>query len=372
MSQRKLIIAESIKPCSTEEKKELLLTLNENINQVTNDYVELDANNFVQYVPHIGVDDDLLNKISDEVEKLNLKSRSASAKVKTQWLSHHNHSYDFGHEKHDPKPLSDFPAIASLMGLVNQQDSTSKDMDSCLVSCYSSKKSILRPHADDEDQIIDQNSSICSFSVGTPRTIEFLKKPKKHTKKGNIKTSKPVLSIKMEHASLTVMKPGCQQLLLHQVLAGELSDDDNVIRYSLSFRKTITPVDDVSQDIEDKHPASSTSPSNVKEATPPASPSKMPDRQIPPPRKVTLIAGDSYSARLDDRLGKNNKKKIVNISKGGNTIADVEKSLDEFYIAQSNVLVEKVFVCVGTNDLNKCHENGSLHLKTPLNSYARR
>ena len=86
----------------------------------------------------------------------------------------------------------------------------------------------------------------------------------------------------------------------------------------------------------------------------------------PPPRKTTLIAGDSYSARLDPtKLGKK-KKNVINISKGGSTIDDVEKSIDKYFISQSNVLIEKVFVCVGTNDLNKCHGNGVLHLKSPL------
>ena len=213
----------------------------------------------------------------------------------------------------------------------------------------------------------------------------------------------PVFSIKMENKSLTVMKPGCQQKLLHEVLAGNPSDGDG-IRYSWSIRHDplapplqqphVSP-DNISSPMSPIIPCASTAASSssplssstdVLESPPiiistpkimhspqPISgevassslPTKMSSRQ-PPPRKTTLIAGDSYSARLDPiKLGKK-KKNVINISKGGSTLKDVEKSIDTFFISQSNIVIDKIFVCVGTNDLNKCYENGVLHLKSPL------
>lgn len=433
--KRKYVLSESINlTCSEGERKELFLKLNETINNNSTlvDSPSHDAKDLVSYIPDIGIDDDLIARLCKEAESLDLKTRSASTKVKNQWISNHSLSYQYGHEKHDAKPLSEFTATSELMALCNAQESTTQNANVCLLSAYNSPKCILRPHADDEEYMIDQDSSICTFSVGATRTLQFSKKPKKHKTKGKGKkvTLKPVFSIKMLHKSLTVMKPGCQQKLLHEVLPGDPSED-NQVRYSWSFRYspiaaasqhlspdkeaplngTAVVLDIPSPDSPISHQSdtvvSSSSPlssnTDVIGATPPAglistealttalpmSPIRSPPPVMhspqpisvevsasslsikkstsqPPPRKTTLIAGDSYSARLDPiRLGKKNKN-IINISKGGSTIDDVEKSIDNYYISQSNVLIEKVFVCVGTNDLNKCYENGVLHLKSPL------
>ena len=49
---------------------------------------------------------------------------------------------------------------------------------------------------------------------------------------------------------------------------------------------------------------------------------------------------------------------------------DVEKQFESLYMSFSDTdntpVVEKVVVCVGTNDIRNCRENGIRHLKRPL------
>ena len=89
-------------------------------------------------------------------------------------------------------------------------------------------------------------------------------------------------------------------------------------------------------------------------------------QNIPPVKRCTLIAGDSFVARLDSaRLGKG-KNTVCNISKRGAKISQVEQSIDNFYLINSEATVEKVFLCAATNDICNCYHNGVKHLKSPL------
>ena len=94
------------------------------------------------------------------------------------------------------------------------------------------------------------------------------------------------------------------------------------------------------------------------------------------PRKVTLIAGDSVSYDLDPmKLGRNGRKNVINLSQGGATIKDVEQQLDSFYLSEefstNAIHVEKVIVCVGTNDIRPFDKGGVRKLKSPLIRLAR-
>ena len=83
-------------------------------------------------------------------------------------------------------------------------------------------------------------------------------------------------------------------------------------------------------------------------------------------KKIVLLAGDSYFARLDaDKLGKG-KQTVYNISKGGSKIDAVMQSLKNFASEHPELEVKKLFLSVGTNDIRNCHERGVYHLKTPL------
>ena len=82
---------------------------------------------------------------------------------------------------------------------------------------------------------------------------------------------------------------------------------------------------------------------------------------------VSVIAGDSFTAKLDPHLLGKGRKRVINISRGGNRINQVMDSLEDFYICcppQYNV--NQVYICVGTNDIRNCKTNGVRHLRNPL------
>ena len=56
------------------------------------------------------------------------------------------------------------------------------------------------------------------------------------------------------------------------------------------------------------------------------------------------------------------------MSKPGATIDGVSEQLEQYFssIAYTNVSNNKVFICVGANDIRSCRENGVRHLKSPL------
>lgn len=133
---------------------------------------------YVSFIPDFCVDETLLESLRSEAEKLNLTS--ASDKVNTQWLNHCPDAYIYGsagHEvPHTAKMIEDYPAICEVMKLVNDSNESTQDMNSCLVSCFTSSDSALSLHADDEHGQIDQNSSICTLSLGAARTMDFCSK----------------------------------------------------------------------------------------------------------------------------------------------------------------------------------------------------
>ena len=225
------------------------------------------------------------------------------------------------------------------MDKVNNHPCTTSDMDAALVSCFPSSKAKLRLHADNEPHI-SQTSSICTISFGPPRTLEFVKIGKT-TKNGRPDTTTDSSEPALTH-SMNVMRPGCQQVLKHRVPVGQHLRGQVNVRYSISFRKIV--------------PTSSTEPiPKVKE----------PEKNVPPKESVVLMAGDSFFERLDAaRLGKN-KKKVINIAKGGSKMESVLRSIDNFVKKNLSKTVSKCFISIGTNDIRNC-TSGIMHLKTPL------
>ena len=80
---------------------------------------------------------------------------------------------------------------------------------------------------------------------------------------------------------------------------------------------------------------------------------------------IVLIAGDSFAARLKaDLLGKG-KKEVINIAKGGRKIPQVQKDIEDFLTSNPDVLVSKLFISIGANDIRYC-EDDIRHLKSAL------
>ena len=227
-------------------------------------------------------------------------------------------------------------------------------MDCCLAMRYSSNRSNLRPHADNENEIIDQGASIYSFSLGSSRTVEFFTEEK---------YPKLVCKHQLNNNSLLIMKPGTQQRMKHAVRAMPSANGVNEIRYVISFRKLTSP----SLIRTTQHPPKSNisaisfksdniiTPKNVNETS---------GNLSPPTEHVSLILGDSYATRLDPmKLGKG-RRKVINLARCGSKIKDVIEQIHNFFnqYQQSGVIIEKVFISVGTNDIRHIDTPSSLKI----------
>ena len=166
-----------------------------------------DLSGLVKRVPNFCNDPVLMEVVLAECESLNLSS--SRNKTATQWISPSPDPYIYPDTNpvHHAKNISDYPGITKLMGMVNADPNVDGPLDACLILKYNSNAATLSLHADDEKEI-GQTKSICPYSLGSSRTLEFF-----------TKTSKPkaVKEVRMDNNSLIIMKPGTQQKLNHCV-----------------------------------------------------------------------------------------------------------------------------------------------------------
>lgn len=300
------------------------------------------AKEFTSYMEDFCANDTLLENIREELDSLDLSTKAT--KAPTQWLSDSGKPYIYPDTNfhHKAISISNFPNITKLMDLVNESSEVTGPLDSCLVTKYNSDRASLRIHDDGEANMIDQTKAICSFTIGAERTIEFWS----HGQKPLL-----VSSYRMKHNSLVVMRPGTQQHLRHGVRAERNTGkpDTTYVRYSLSFRaisKPAAPV--VSKTAGVQADSVIVQPDPVELHTPPV------ERKY-----VSLVAGDSYAARLNaDLLGKK-KITVENIAKGGAKMSDVMKQLEDYKTANPNNVVNKIIISVGTNDIRNNRINNS-------------
>lgn len=288
------------------------------------------SSEYVQYIEDL-CDSELLENIQTECKSLKLISKGT--KTASQWISCRDEPYIYNDSNpvHKAMDMKDFPHISKLAGLINESNAITGPLDSCLVLKYNSNKAVLRAHSDSEAGI-DQRKSICSFSIGSERTIEFWDKSKK---------TKLVKEIRMANNSLVVMRPGAQQRLLHSVRA-EPGNLPSQVRYSLSFRAINTDQGDIQQPGPGKD-----------------------DKKETPRKRVCLIAGDSYAARMDISKLAKGKITVDTVAEGGAKISKVKKQLEDYRASHPNHDVMKIIVSVGTNDIRYC-ENGVEHLSGPF------
>ncbi len=311
---------------------------------------------YVEHIDNLDLENELVNEVLKELNTMNLKTRGKKgrpAKVLTKWLSPSSENYCYGKICNKPQPITDFPNIMKLMGIVNSLPSTSMDMNACLVSCMSTAASNLSYHSDDE-ALIAQDSDICTVSFGPSRTLDFIWKD--NNPRGRKDTPPPDYSIPATNLSLNIMKAGCQSKLQHRVPPGKKGG----VRYSISFRKIAQPN---SSPRMISTPPASTSPSS---ATTLSTPTDEPaPRQPPPKKKIVLMAGDSFFERLDQNKLAKGKQTVFNVGKGGHKIDAVQRSIKTFVEEHPELEIKKLFICVGTNDIRNC-QRGISHLKGPL------
>ena len=216
------------------------------------------------------------------------------AKVQTQWLTPNIESFNLGSSISNSKLLSNYPAISKIIDLVNQDENTTGEMNACLISCMSSKECNLRYHSDNES-FMDQRSDICTISFGPDPSLDFISKM-------NGIPLPPEYYVPVTHHSLTIMKAGCQSQILHRIPPGFKGG----VRYSLSFRKVLPQTPEATTSLNNSAAICDT-------------PRVIPNSQRAR-KKISLLAGDSYFARLDaDKLGKA-KQVVYNMSKGESKI----------------------------------------------------
>ena len=115
------------------------------------------------------------------------------------------------------------------------------------------------------------------------------------------------------------MHPGCQQIFFHSVPHGT----ETGARFSLSLRIIVLP----STSSKDLANNSSGNP------TPHVSDLITQEQKTPITKhvkKVTLLAGDSYFARLEKNKLSKGKEEVFNIAKGGRKISQVLHDIKRF------------------------------------------
>ena len=335
--------------CSLEQKRAMFVHLEKSIKSESKKLLSqsVDFSRFVEHVPHFLSTDFFDEEIFADITSLGLFK--VTDKTVSQWLSTDNRDYCFSDSprfKHPAKPITDYPGICKLLKKVNDCSKTIQDLNAALIIVYNTKEAALNFH-DDAEKLMDSRSSIATVSFGATRTLAFCRK-------GVPKQTE--FSFPVSHHDMVVMKPGCQESLLHKVIKGsDLPIKEDEWRICISFRK-ITPVGETVPDIS----------SDVRKTDI----IDLEQSQSTPVQSINLIVGDSFSEGLDqDKLGRNGRKRVVNLSKGGATIEDVTKQLDNFFVTNSTP-VSKVFICVGANDIRNCREKGVQHLKFPLKELA--
>ena len=300
----------------------------------------------IEHVPDIGISDVLYKEVISELKSMGLKKKGKG--VKTQWLSESSEYYNYTGVINKPKLITTFPGICKLMDLVNAHPSSTSDMDCCLVTCFPSNKASLSLHRD-ADSVTSQSSAICTVSFGAPRALDFVLDGKKN-RDGSMDTT-PDWTLPATNRSMNVMKPGSQAHMRHMIrenvgtmlnetINSDFYEGENV-RFSLSFRKLAT---------------TETIP-NI-QSTPTQQKNK---------KKVVLVAGDSFAARLNpDLLGKK-KIDVINIACGGRKLSQVKSDIASFVNENTDIVIEKLFVSIGTNDIRSCNK-GVGHLKNPLSN----
>ena len=363
------------------------------INELSNIKTPFDHNEFVDHQLNF-VPPDLLRRVKEEIKTLKFKARG----LDTVWICEVDEQYVFKgfNRKKSVELMRNFPALRELLILINASGLTTGDANAILVTRYPDGTTRLNWHSDDEESI-GQKSSIAVIPLGATRWIQFRKKLRHMRRRKNSKI--PVLeSIEMLEGSITVMKPGCQQVLEHRVPPVSVCGGDDGERIALSCR-TFLPSELEAllngHDDADSTPFSPESPKKnsvsmdsvsdeeisfdkpvrkVKFESTPTKPASKKTETTPAPAdgkplpSAVILAGDSFLLGLDvTKLKKKKDITICNLARSGFSISQVRQSLLDFKSKRgSSLQVKKLFLSVGTNDIKHFNNNGVRYLRRPI------
>ena len=291
-------------------------------------------------------DSDFLKQVQLELDSLGLDNHLGNPeKVRTQWLLESNIQKTDKDLKH-AEEMSKYPAICQLKNRINALSECKGGLNSCIVNCYQPEASRFRQHADDEPYI-NQDVSICTFSLGETRDFSIFTKSHRN--------AKLLKTYTLESESVFIMQPGSQASTKHKVMPNNNNNTASSIRYSISFRGIIPSYDSSSLKQDE---------SSITE--------------------TTLIFGSSISKRLDaNKLAGKSNRTVINLSVGGSKIADMAKHMDLFYsqsheyfqskdaISLDKMNITNVIFCIGTNDILNARGNAN-RLYIPLQNMLRK
>ena len=286
-------------------------------------------------------DESFMQELELEFRSLGLDKKNPNRPA-TQWILNEPHDHP---DLKNALPTSKFKAIPKLMSLMNSHDECVGTLSGGLVNFSRAGCSRRNPHADDEDYI-DQETSIMTFSLGADREFAIYEK----------KRNDPQLLKKftLKNRSVMVMQPGSQGSTKHMVMSSSTTDDVfSGERFSFSCRGLLKSNKELQGDSPDV-----------------SSPAGVSDNISSTVKNTSVIFGTSISKYLDEKKlqGKKENIRVINCSVSGAMIPDVSTQMDAFFtsdIRDREEKIKNVFICVGTNDVTKL-QHGPNHLYLPI------
>ncbi|MEI9957847.1 MAG: alpha-ketoglutarate-dependent dioxygenase AlkB [Ferruginibacter sp.] len=164
--------------------------------------------------------DILLNTIEWKNDEAIILGKHIITKRKVAWYGDKNFNYTYSNNT--KLALIWTPELLALKKIAEER--TGATYNSCLLNLYHNGNEGMTWHSDGE-KALKQNGAIASMSFGAERKFAF-----KH------KTTKEVVSLKLEHGSLLVMKNATQTNWLHRLPPTTLITKPRV---NLTFRTIV-------------------------------------------------------------------------------------------------------------------------------------
>ena len=164
--------------------------------------------------------DSLLQNIPWKNDEVVVFGKRIVTKRKTAWYGDSNYVYIYSNTIKQALPWT--RELVSLKQIIENVSNTK--FNSCLLNLYHDGNEGMGWHSDDE-QSIEDNSTIASVSLGAERKFSF-----KH------KQSNKTISVLLEHGSLLLMKDATQKNWLHSL---PKSSKITLPRINLTFRRMV-------------------------------------------------------------------------------------------------------------------------------------
>ena len=163
----------------------------------------------------------LLRNIPWKNDEVVVFGKHIVTKRKAAWYGDSNYLYIYSNTIKQALPWT--RELVKIKQIVENLSNT--EFNSCLLNLYHDGNEGMGWHSDDEESIED-NSTIASVSFGAERKFYF-----KH------KQSKKIISVLLEHGSLLLMKEGTQKNWLHSL---PKSKKITLPRINLTFQRMVT------------------------------------------------------------------------------------------------------------------------------------